>query len=32
MDAGAVEMLVIVGGNPVFTTPPTRLRLDRAGG
>jgi molybdopterin-containing oxidoreductase family iron-sulfur binding subunit len=29
IDAGAVEMLVIVGGNPVYTTP-TDLKLDEA--
>src|ERR671932_2139970 len=29
IDAGAVEMLVIVGGNPVFTTPAD-LKLDEA--
>jgi MoCo/4Fe-4S cofactor protein with predicted Tat translocation signal len=29
MDAGAVEMLVIVGGNPVYTTP-VDLKLDEA--
>jgi MoCo/4Fe-4S cofactor protein with predicted Tat translocation signal len=29
IDAGAVEMLVILGGNPVYTTPPD-LKLDEA--
>jgi molybdopterin-containing oxidoreductase family iron-sulfur binding subunit len=29
IDAGAVEMLIILGGNPVYTTPPD-LRLDEA--